>query len=190
MNLPDRVKNILLQPKLEWPVIANETHTVQGLYTQYVMILAAIPAVASFIGYSLLALGVWRVPFAAGLAYMVISYVLTLGAVYVSALVIDALAPQFGGQRDFMEAFKVAAFAPTASWVAAIVTVIAPLAIIAFVGTLYTLYLLYLGLPLLMKVPEDKAVPYFIVVLVTMIVIGAVIFFVAGLAIPSRARGF
>ena len=52
MNLVERVKKLLISPTPEWQVIKGETHTVVGLYTQYVMILAAIPAIASFIGWS------------------------------------------------------------------------------------------------------------------------------------------
>ena len=46
MALVDRVKNILLTPRTEWSAIAGETATVQGLYTGYIMILAAIGPVA------------------------------------------------------------------------------------------------------------------------------------------------
>ena len=42
MTIVDRVKNILIAPKTEWPVIAGETATVQSLYTGYILILAAI----------------------------------------------------------------------------------------------------------------------------------------------------
>src|SRR6185503_956259 len=82
MNLVDRAKKILLQPKTEWPVIAAEPHTVQGLYTGYVMILAAIPAVASFIGYSLIGVSMlgtsYRWPITNGIAHLVVSYLLSL----------------------------------------------------------------------------------------------------------------
>jgi hypothetical protein len=97
-------------------VIKSETHTVLGLYTQYVMLLAAIPAVGNFIGQSVVGysgLGpTYRVPMAAGVANLVIAYVLSLGSVYVMAMVIDVLAPKFAGEKDFMQAFKVAAFFP------------------------------------------------------------------------------
>lgn len=189
MNLVERAKKIVLQPGQEWPVIAAETHTVQGLYTQYVMILAAIAPVASFIGYSFIGFGGLRIPVAAGVAHMVVSYVLSLGAVYVLALVIDALAPNFGGRKDFMQAFKVAAFAPTASWLAGIFSLIPALAILGLLG-LWSLYLLYLGLPLLMKVPEEKAVPYTVVVIIVVIVIAVVIAALSALVIPSPVRGF
>ncbi len=193
MNLVDRAKNLILTPKTEWAAIDAETHTVQGLYTGYVMILAAIPAIATFIGTSLVGVGflgtTYRIPITAGVAQMILSYVLSLGVVYVVALVIDALAPNFGGQKNFMQAFKVAAFTPTASWLAGIFYVIPVLGILAIVG-LYSLYLLYLGLPRLMKAPEDKAIPYTVVVIIVLIVLFIVVAALSALVVPGRMRGF
>ena len=189
MNLVERAKNILLQPRQEWAVIDTEAHTVQGLYTGYVMILAAIGPVASFIGYSMVGFGPYRIPMGAGIAYMVLSYLLALGSVYVLALIIDALAPSFGGQKNFMQAFKVAAFSPTAAWLAGIFGILPMLGILAILG-LYSLYLLYLGLPRLMKTPEEKAIPYLVVVIIAAIVLAVVISGVASLVIPSPVRGF
>lgn len=193
MNLVDRAKNILLQPKQEWPVIAAEPHTPQTIYTQYVMILAAIPAVAGFIGLSLIGFSgfgvAYRVPMGAGIAHMIVSYLLGLGAVYAVALVIDALAPNFGGEKNFMQALKVSAFSMTAAWLAGIFAILPALSILSLLG-LYSLYLLYLGLPVLMKAPEDKAVPYTVVVIIVAIVLWIVIATVANLAIPSQVRGF
>ncbi len=194
MNIVERVKNILLKPKDEWGVIATETHTVQGLYTRYVMILAAIPAVAAFIGMSVVGVSgfgaSYRLPIAAGLAQMVVQYLLSLGSVYLIALLIDALAPSFGGEKNFMQAFKVAAFFPTASWVAGVFAIIPALGILALLGGLYSLYLLYLGLPRLMKAPDEKAIPYTVVVIIVAIVIMVVIGAASSLLVPSSARGF
>ena len=194
MNLVDRARKLLLQPKAEWPVIAAEPHTVQELYTQYVMILAAIPAVATFIGMSLVGFGgfgmVYRVPVGSGLAAMVLTYALSLGAVYVMALIIDALAPNFAGEKNFMQALKVSAFFPTASWVAGIFALMPALSILGLLGALYSLYLLYTGLAPLMKVPEDKAVPYTVVVIIVAIVVMVLISAVVNMTMPSRMRGF
>ncbi len=193
MNIVERAKNILLQPRQEWDVIAGETHSVSGLYTGYVMILAAIPAIAAFVGFSLVGVGgfglSYRIPVASGVAHMVLSYALSLGMVYVLALIIDALAPNFGGEKNFMQAFKVAAFAPTASWLAGIFSIVPALSILGLLG-LYSLYLLYLGLPKLMKSPEEKAMGYTAVVIVVAIVLSVIVSVVAGLAIPGRMRGF
>jgi hypothetical protein len=174
----ERVKKILVQPKEEWREIEREAYSVQELYTKYAMIVAAVPAIASFIGWSFVG-----VPIGLGVAHLILEYVLSLGSVYVMGLVIDALAPKFDGEKDSMQALKVAVFSSTAMWVAGIFALVPPLSILALVG-LYSLYLLYLGLPLLMKVPEDKALPYTAVV----IVIGLAIWvLIAGAAAsPSR----
>ena len=194
MNLVERAKNIILKPKQEWPVIAAEPHTVQGLYTQYVMILAAIPAVAAFIGFSLIGtsgFGVsYRLPIAAGVAHMIVSYVLSLGMVYVLALIIDALAPTFGGQKNFMQAFKVAAFAPTASWLAGIFYIVPALGILAVLGGLYSLFLLYAGLAPLMKTSQEKSIAYTVVVILAAIVLTVIIAAVSALVLPGPVRGF
>ena len=193
MNLVDRAKNILLKPKQEWAVISAEPQTVQGLYTGYVMILAAIPAVASFIGFSLIGvstfMGSYRWPITSGITHMILQYVLGLGWVYVLALIIDALAPNFGGEKNFIQALKVSAFSSTAMWLAGIFSIIPALAILGILG-LYSLYLLYTGLPLLMKTPEDKAVPYTVVVIIIAIVLGLIVGALSALVVPSPMRGF
>lgn len=194
MNLVERVKKLLLSPTQEWQVIKSETHTVSGLYTRYVMILSAIPAVASFIGFSVVGysgLGMtYRVPIPAGVANMVLSYLLGLGAVYVMALVIDGLAINFGGEKDFVQALKVSAFFPTAYWVTGVFYMIPALAILAIVGAIYSLWLLYTGLAPLMSVHEEKAAGYTAVVVIVAIVLMVVIATIAALAIPSPSRGF
>jgi len=194
MNLVQRAKNILLTPKTEWPVIAAEPQTVQTLYTQYAMILAAIPAVAGFIGMSLIGVSnfafSYRVPIGSGLAQMVLGYVLGLGAVYVLALIIDALAPQFGGTKDFISALKVSVFASTASWVAGIFMIIPMLGILAVLGSLYGLYLLYTGLSPLMKSPPDRSVPYTVVIIIAAIVLFVVVAALSAIVVPSPVRGF
>lgn len=194
MNVVERAKNLILQPSQEWKVIDAEPHTVQDLYTRYVMILAAIPAVCAFIGFSLVGVGVfgatYRTPMASGVAYLVVSYLMGLATVYVFALVIDALAPSFGGQKNFIQALKVAAFTPTAAWLAGVFSIIPSLSIIGALLSLYSLYLLYVGLPLLMKTPEDKTIPYIVVVLIAAIVLVVVITTVVGLTLPGPIRGF
>ena len=193
MNLVDRAKKILLQPKAEWAVISAEPHTVQDLYTGYVMILAAIPAVASFIGFSLIGvssfMGTYRWPITAGITHMILQYVLSLGWVYVLALIIDALAPSFGGEKNFIQALKVSAFSPTAMWLAGIFSIVPVLGILGIIG-LYSLYLLYTGLPVLMKTPDEKAVPYTVVVIIIAIVLGIIVSALAALVVPGPMRGF
>ena len=180
-DIVSRIKGILLTPQTEWPVIAAETTTVADIYKNYVVILAAIPAIAMFIGMSIVGYGFSRMPIGTGLTFAVLSYVLALVGVYIIALVIDALAPTFGSTKDQMQALKTAVYSMTAYWVASAATILPMLGgLVALVGGLYGLYLLYLGLPVTMKTPQDKAVPYTAVTVVCSVVIMIVLNFVVG----------
>ncbi|MGH6663615.1 MAG: Yip1 family protein [Pseudolabrys sp.] len=179
MNLVERVKNILLQPKSEWPVIAGEPGDVGYLFSNYVCIVSAIPPVCSFIGGTIIGYGPFHVGIVAGLLHAVVVYVLGLVGVFVMAHVIDFLAGTFDGQRNLDNAMRVSAYAPTAAWVAGVFSIIPFLGILGILG-LYSIYLLHTGLVALMRPPESKAVIYTIAVIVCIFVIYLVIFGIAG----------
>lgn len=183
-SLVARAQGILLQPKAEWEKIDGESATIQSLYVGYVCILAAIPAIAGLIGNEVFGHGVlglvYRPPIIAAVVGAVVSYVLALAMVYVLALIIDALAPSFGGEKNQIQAFKIAAYSGTAGWVAGVFAIIPQLAVLAALGGLYGLYLLYLGLPKLMKAPEDKALGYTAVTIIVAVVLWVVVAAVAG----------
>lgn len=189
MNLVDRVKNILLQPKAEWETISNETTPTAELYKGYIMPLAAIGPVASVIGLSLVGIslpfgGTVRMSIATAITQGIIGFVLSMAAVYVVALIIDALAPNFGGEKNMAQALKVAAYSSTPSWVAGILMLVPALGTLALIAALYGLYLLYLGLPTLMKAPQDKALGYAALVVVGAIVVGIVVGAINSIFIP------
>jgi hypothetical protein len=192
-DLVARAKNILARPKAEWPVIEAEQSTVGGLYTRYLMILAAIPAVAAFIGMSLIGVGAFgvsfRVPIANGVASMVAGYVLSLIACGILALVIDVLAPVFGGHKNRLNAFKVAVYGSTAALVGGIFSLLPMLSILGLVAALYSIYLVYLGLPALMKCTPDKALPYTAVTIVAAIVLGIALGAASNAFRPDPAGG-
>lgn len=105
-----------------------------------------------------------------------LAIIIGLASVYLFALIVDALAPTFGGQKNSGQAFKVVAYAPTAAWLASIFNIIPALSVLSILG-LYSLYLLYVGLPKLMKCPADKALVYTIVVVLCAFVVGLVLTF-------------
>lgn len=189
-GIAERAKNILLKPKDTWPVIAAEPATTQSIYVPYVVLLAAIGPLASFIGGQVFGITVFGVtyhpPLAGALVSAIVSYGLSLATIFILALVIDGIAPNFGGEKNQVQALKVAAYSATAGWVGGIFGILPALAVIGLLFALYGLYLLYLGLPVLMKVPQDKALVYTVVVVVVYIVlflmVGAVI---GALAAPS-----
>jgi hypothetical protein len=194
MNLVDRVKGIIVSPKQEWATISRETTSIAELYTSYILILAAIGPVAYFIGVSLIGInvpyfGAYRVPIVSALIFAVVRYGLTLAMVYVLAFIIDALAPSFLGEKNLNQAFKVATYSLTPSWLGGIFGIIPVLGILGLLLALYGLYLLYLGLPVLMKSPKEKAVVYTIVVVVAGIIISLLISVITSLFISYPSPG-
>ncbi|GKS57554.1 hypothetical protein YTPLAS18_10810 [Nitrospira sp.] len=195
MNLVERAKSLLLNPKAEWPVIDSERPTTQELYTSYVMILAAIGPIASLIGMSVFGIeipfvGRIRTPVMQGVTTAVVTYGLSLVMLYVLSRIINWLAPRFGGLSDPMQALKVAAYACTAAWVGGIFSLFPSLSIFGLLAGLYSLYLLYTGLPVLMKSSPDRSFGYTagVVVLSILLMIpvaGVFMFFTSALHAPT-----
>ncbi|HJZ72285.1 MAG TPA: Yip1 family protein [Vicinamibacterales bacterium] len=179
MDTVTRAKNICLTPNTEWPVIAEEQTPPAALITGYVVPLAAIGAVAGLIGGSLVGIsvpfgGTYRVPLTAGLVTAVFTFVMAIVGVFLISVVINVLAPTFGGQQNSSQALKVAVYSYTPAWIAGVLHVLPLLGALGLIAALYGLYLLYLGLPRVMKCPEDKALAYTAVVVVCAIVLAVV----------------
>lgn len=191
-GLVARVKAILLKPEETWAVIDGEPATIGGLYRSYVIPLAAIPAVCGLIGMLVFGIGGFGISFRPSpvwaVAQAVVQFGLTLAMCYVMALIIEGLAPSFGGVKDRTQAFKVAAYASTASWVAGVFSLVPALGVLGLLGALYSLFLLFKGLPRVMKTPEDRAAPYTAVVVIVAIVVGVIIA-LATSSIASLGRG-
>ncbi len=184
-----RIKGILLQPKDEWPKIDAEPATIGGIYSGYVVYLVAVPVLCTLIGSLVFGYGfagvTYRPSFFGALTTAIVQYGLQLGGVYVFALIIEALSPRFGGNKDRVSAFKLAAYSATASWLAGIFAIVPGLGILSILG-LYSLYLLYTGVPILMKVPADKALSYTAAIIVIGIVIGLVAAALTTCILPGR----
>lgn len=192
MDIKTRAQNILLRPDTEWSVIAGETTPTASLVTTYVMPLAAIGAVAGFIGGSLVGItlpfaGTYRVPIMTGLAGAVFVFAMGIVGVFVLAFIINALAPTFGAEKNPAQAAKVAIYSYTPAWLAGVFQIVPALGILGILAALYGLYLLYLGLQRVMKSPADKAVGYTAVVVVCAIVLSILVTAVGGLIMAPAA---
>jgi hypothetical protein len=78
-----------------------------------------------------------------------------------------------------LSAFKVSAYSLTPTWLAGVFALIPALSFLTLLG-LYGVYLLYLGLPRLMQAPEEKAVGYTAVVVLSAIMLSIVLAGVLG----------
>jgi Yip1-like protein len=161
VNAAARAKAILVDPLAEWAVIEKETGDPAFLLSRYVVLLALVPAIASLVGACGIGVvvpggGTVRASLFDGLFGAIFGYVLTCATVLLLAILIDFVAPLFGGQRDFDSACKLAVYSFTPVWLAGIFLLLPGLRFLTLTGC-YGVYILWLGLPRLMKVPEERS---------------------------------
>jgi hypothetical protein len=185
---------IITKPNDEWQVIKNETMSIADMFTKYAVILAAIPAIAGFIGYGLIGIsvgfGTFRIPLGRCLIWAIFMYALSLVGVYLTAFIMDALAPSFGSQKDMNRSLKVVVFSWTPVWIAGILYIIPSIAVIVWIASLYALFLLYTGMKSLKEPPQDKLMGYFIVTLVINVVVLFLVGFIVSTVAFGSARAF
>lgn len=184
-NLINRAKNIVLQPKATWEEIKNEETTIQGLLVSYVLPLALISAIATFIGFGLIGS---NIPFAGrvhsigwGINQAVTSFVSVMLGIIISGWVISWLAPKFDTSLSLTDAVKLVAYSYTPAMLGGIFNIIPALAVLGVITGLYSLYVLYLGFGPITKVSAEKTTTYFVVSL--LVIIG--VYVVLGLAIGA-----
>lgn len=179
----DRIKNLLLTPKEEFPRIDAEPMDAKSVFMKWAVPLAAIGPICALIGGQVFGINMivasYHPPLISSIVMAVITYAAALAGIWLIAFIIDALAPTFNGVKNFNSAMKVAAFSYTAAWLAGVFQLVPALAIIGALLGLYSFYLLWVGLPVLMKCPPDKSVAYVLVSIVcafvVYLIIGAVV---------------
>jgi len=174
MNLVERAKNIIVTPKTEWDVVAAEEPNIQQILLGYVLPLALIPTVATIIGWGVIGMFGFT-SFTYGIAMGLVQMINAFLSVLIAGFVIDALAPNFGSQKNMGRAVQLVAYSMTPIWVAGILNIFPALSWLAGLIGLYGLFLMYLGLAPLMKTAEDKKVGYLVVSIIILIVVYFVI---------------
>jgi hypothetical protein len=186
-NIVERAKNILMQPKAEWDRIAGEPADVNKLYVGYLVPLMVVALVAGLIGSAVIGNSMFgvtvRTPIVGGLVMAVLQLIAGVGIAFIMATVTNALAPNFGSVQDQGQAHKLIVYSLTAVMAASIILILPMLAILVLLGLIYSMVLCWMGLPKLMKTPEDKRVGYF----ATIVVIWFVVAFVVNMVVGSIA---
>ncbi|HVX98757.1 MAG TPA: Yip1 family protein [Pseudorhodoplanes sp.] len=192
MNPFERAKNIVLLPAREWRLIERESGEPGFVFGRYVAPLALIPAIFGFIGQSVIGIsvsaGTFRVPLLPGAVNAILSYLFSFVIVYLTALVIFALAPLFDGDRYFPNALKLAAYSFTPVWLVGVFLILPGLQFMAVFG-LYGIFLLWVGMPVLLRAPLDKAVLFAGAVAVAAILITLILAALQQLIIVPGVQG-
>jgi len=181
MSLRARVIRVLTQPADAWRTIAGEAATVEGLMRSYAGPLAAIPAVAQLIGFSVVGMpvpvvgGAIRIGIVRSFANAVVAWVFALVGAWIAAMVIEKLAPTFQSKGNTAQALKLVVYSMTPVWIAGVLYFVPPLAPLVVIAELYAVYLFYLGLQPVMSTPSDKVIPYMVVSALAIIVVSYVL---------------
>jgi len=175
-DLQTRVKRILANPRAEWLAIAAEPDDVAAVYRNYIVFLAAIPAISIFLGLTIFGVPRFgRYGISAALGSAVAMYISSLVAPLVAAVVLEKLAPRFQSSGSTAHALKLVAYASTPVWVAGVSYLLLMLAPLAMIATLYSIYLIYVGVPVLMKTPHERVVPFMVVAALVIVVLNVVL---------------
>ena len=179
MKTIERAKNMLMTPKTEWDVVSEENSGHIKLLTGYLIPLALIPAIASFIGYGLIGynvVGLHDGSVGIGIQQAAVSFISAVGSVYLSAWVISFLADKFESLKNFEKAFELVVYSYTPMCVASILMIYTPLALLAAIlAVLYALYLLYLGLSPMLQTPAEKKITFFLVSLLAVALVSVIL---------------
>ena len=182
MNLIERLKAILTTPTTDWNGINAETADASKIPMTYLIPLALIGAVASFIGFGLIGMNFgWGLKFKStelGIKLAISYAVRGIAGVFILAFIIDALAPQFGSEKNFNKSFQLAAYSATASLVGGALLILPSLSILIIVAAIYGFYIAYLGIPVLKKTPLDKHVTYFVVILLVSFAVNLILSYI------------
>ena len=161
-----RAQRLILHPRQEWAAIAGEFTSAGPIYRGFLLPVAAIGPLAATVGTIISGgersslVGTFRISLTDAITRGVLEYALNLIAVYGFAMVIDLLAGILGGQRNQVQALKVAAYGSSPYWLGGALAVLPKLAPIGLLLGLYSVRLYAAGLAPVMKTPPDKTLPY------------------------------
>lgn len=180
--LLSRVINIILKTKTEWVNVLNEDPDNTKTWS-YAWILLLIPTVSNFIAYGFIGVNLAGLKFrspAIGIQQGLMTFVGGILTVYVTALVIDALAASFDSEKNLGRSYQLVIYSMTPFWISGVLFLIPGFQPVVYLIGLSVFYLLYKGMPVLMKTPEKKTAGYLIVSIIVLIISQIILSFIIG----------
>jgi hypothetical protein len=160
----NHVWGLFFQPKKEWKSIKEERCSIGKCFCSHVLILAAIPAVAGYIGttqvgWSFGSFEVHRLTTQSALQIAIITYLTMLVAVFSLGKAIHWMGQTYGSKQTLPQAIALAAYTATPLWVMGLFFLYPVLWVNMLIGLpalAYTVYLLYTGVPVMMNVSQER----------------------------------
>jgi len=157
------VWGLLTNPQREWKAIRKERCTISHCYYSHVLILAAIPAIAGFIGTTYVGWSVAReahkLTFQSALQISLLFYLTMLVAVFTVGKLIQWMGQTYGARQSLAQSISLAAYTATPLFLFGIMLVYPLLWLILLLGLpvlAYSVYLLYTGVPVMMGISRER----------------------------------
>jgi len=160
----NHVWGLFSQPKKEWKSIKEERCTVGKCFCSHVLILAAIPAIAGYIGttqvgWSFGGFEVHKLTTQSALQIAILTYLTMLVAVFSLGKAIHWMGQTYGSKQTLPQAIALAAYTATPLWLMGFFFLYPVLWVNMLIGLpalAYTVYLLYTGVPVMMGVSQER----------------------------------
>jgi hypothetical protein len=163
MNFIDRVVYMILSPKMEWEVIASEEPDEDAIFMRFALPLIIASAAITSIGHAVFwtngAYGTDAL-IKRGVYYGLQTVLIGAGGVWLAAALLNELAKKFGAEKNMGRSMQLITYAMIPMMLGGLAMIYPPVGIIGLLFGLYGLYLLYLGLPQMMKAPQDNIILY------------------------------
>ncbi|BDM65055.1 YIP1 family protein [Shewanella sp. NFH-SH190041] len=161
------LKGLYTHPKQEWHTIEQNHETAHNSLT-HILLIALIPAICSYIANTQIG---WN-PGAGDLLYLTPASALYMSAgmyfgliagVFALAYLVYWMAKTFDASPSYTQAFELASYTATPLFMVGFSALYPELwfmMLVGLAGVSYSVYLLYTGVPILMKIPEEKGFIY------------------------------
>jgi len=155
---------ILTHPDREWESIRADHETTSRLYLGHVLLLALIPAGAAYYGTTVVGWQVGdgdtvRLSQSSAAQLCVLFYAAMLSGIYLIGKFIDFFSMTYGVDESEHRGIVLAAYTATPLFLMGIIAVYPVLWVNMIAGVIavcWSVYLLYEGIPILMKIPEER----------------------------------
>lgn len=155
---------MVYHPKQEWDSIREEQYSISYLYTHHLCWLAAIPALSMFIGTTQMGWSISggdyvKLSVESALPIAIAFYFALLVGVGAMAYSVYWMEKTYGSDASLDRCMVLTTFTATPLFMSGLAALLPILWFDVFVGmgaVAYTVYLLYVGVPIVMRIPEER----------------------------------
>ena len=155
-----RITYLVFRPAAEWERIAAERTSVDELLRRYILPLAALAPIATFIGMKVFDRA-WDpdqgylVPADQIFSAAATTFFATIASIFALAAIMVLIAPMYRRRPDFLSALKVSAHGASPLLLSGVVLVLPVMVVVSMVALCYTLFLYRIGVTQVLEIRDD-----------------------------------